>query len=714
MDFDLPKTSWKRATPFRLGDVEVHPDSGELRGRRGVERLRPLVMDLLLRLVAEPGAVVRRETLLEEVWPRRMVNDEVLSRAVAELRAALGDDVKNARYVETLPKIGYRLVAPIAELPSATGDAPVAPAPSVPPLPAPASRPRRPARWTLVAAVAAACALLGGLSWLATRQDSRALALERRLHAARTFTSDPGRELGPRFSPDGQRVAYSVADAEGAARIEVRHVDGRVIATIGGGDTVVRLNPVFFPGGRRLAYWRADNLSCAIAEWDLDAQRETRELVDCARRPRARFDLSRDGRWLVFAAPARPNFPAGLQLLDLQSGTVRPVTAPEPGFGDDAFPRFNATATRIAFFRGNESHRAVWIVEREGGAPERRLSTFEGPSYGAAWLGAEGPLLVSADWFGSRALNVLDTATGQARLAGARGARFPDTTPEGAIVFENAMYAANLWRLPLRPGAAPAELWPSTRYSNQPELSPDGKRVVFASNRDGTDGLYVGALEGTPQRIAGAEAYRFLRPHWAADGRAVHAIRISIDAGGRPVQEAVRIAADGSALEVLTELGTAVNDVRETHDGRWMLWAETSGTALRLMRAPVGRLRAGERLPWPLVSHYQAQGDRVALTQPQLTPLMLCRLSTLACELSDVTVDAASVYHWTLGNRSIFLRGIDGRVARYDIESRRVVAAYPAEPSGGGTSLAVSADEGELVFIKEEGPAIDLMIVTPQ
>src|SRR6478609_2768574 len=116
MNDGFPKTSWKRDRPFRLGDLEVRPGSGEIRGWHGVQRVRPLLMDLLLRLAAEPGAVVRRETLLEEVWPRRMVNDEVLSRAMTELRAILGDDVKNARYVETLPKIGYRLVAPISDL----------------------------------------------------------------------------------------------------------------------------------------------------------------------------------------------------------------------------------------------------------------------------------------------------------------------------------------------------------------------------------------------------------------------------------------------------------------------------------------------------------------------------------------------------------------------------------------------------------------------
>ena len=63
---DLPKTSggWRRDDPFRLGDLEILPASGELRSRRGTQRVRPLLMDILVRLAADPGEVVRRETLL--------------------------------------------------------------------------------------------------------------------------------------------------------------------------------------------------------------------------------------------------------------------------------------------------------------------------------------------------------------------------------------------------------------------------------------------------------------------------------------------------------------------------------------------------------------------------------------------------------------------------------------------------------------------------
>ena len=89
-------------------------DSGDIPVASMVESIVGCKWSLsLLRLAADAGSAVNRETLLNEVWPRRMVNDEVLSRAIAELRTALGDDPKHPRYIETLPKIGYRLIASV-------------------------------------------------------------------------------------------------------------------------------------------------------------------------------------------------------------------------------------------------------------------------------------------------------------------------------------------------------------------------------------------------------------------------------------------------------------------------------------------------------------------------------------------------------------------------------------------------------------------------
>ena len=76
-------------------------------------RVRAQLMDLLLCLASHPGKVFRKEEIVAEVWEGRWIAQSALSRCIAELRAALGDDAQHPRVIETITKRGYRLIAPV-------------------------------------------------------------------------------------------------------------------------------------------------------------------------------------------------------------------------------------------------------------------------------------------------------------------------------------------------------------------------------------------------------------------------------------------------------------------------------------------------------------------------------------------------------------------------------------------------------------------------
>lgn len=101
---------------FKVGDWEVLPLEGRIRQDGRVERLRPKAMDVLCLLSASPGEVIERDTILSEVWGRTAVTDEPLTATVGELRRVLGDRRGEVRFIETIPKRGYRLVAPVEPL----------------------------------------------------------------------------------------------------------------------------------------------------------------------------------------------------------------------------------------------------------------------------------------------------------------------------------------------------------------------------------------------------------------------------------------------------------------------------------------------------------------------------------------------------------------------------------------------------------------------
>lgn len=99
------------ADELLVGEWILDAERNEL--RRGSEsvHLEPKAIEVLRQLALRPGRVVGREELLALVWPGVVVGDDALTQAIIKLRKALGDDAQNPRYIETIPKRGYRLVA---------------------------------------------------------------------------------------------------------------------------------------------------------------------------------------------------------------------------------------------------------------------------------------------------------------------------------------------------------------------------------------------------------------------------------------------------------------------------------------------------------------------------------------------------------------------------------------------------------------------------
>lgn len=158
---------------FTLGEWLVQPTQGRISRGETVVRLRPQLVDLLACLARGAGQTLTKREILERVWPKQFVAESGLARCVAELRQALGDAVQQPRYIETIPKRGYRLVAPVRwlpvdSLPSPATDAAVSPESDSGDQPHPT--PRRHARAALIlllfaAGVVATSAAVRWLGW---------------------------------------------------------------------------------------------------------------------------------------------------------------------------------------------------------------------------------------------------------------------------------------------------------------------------------------------------------------------------------------------------------------------------------------------------------------------------------------------------------------------------------------------------------------------
>lgn len=574
--------------PLRFGAFRFDPVANELAGPDGTQRLPLKQAELLLRLLQDAGQPVRRETLLDEVWERRFVNEEVLSRAIADLRAVLGDDARAPRYIETLPKVGYRFVATVSEAtftpaPGVQSAPPVSghatPAPGVQPAPpasghtAPAAArqaaerdtaaqsasakgdlslapaapsavagtradPARPGariyparRAGIVALCAVAIIMLVALiaRWPHRGEPPRerqaaALTAERLLHA-RPFTSDPGRELFPRFTPDAKWVVYTrFVPGGGPAHLRLRAVDGtedRVLVQ----DAHENYCGAVSPDGNQLAWLRTRDGRCEVMLRDLRGG-PAKVLTPCGTGSALGCpDYTRDGRELLLEGHDDAR---GLRAVAVADGTSRTLGAPPPGAVDLA-PRATRDGRAVVFWRGDGNTRVPMQLSLQSDARDSRDSATPLADTGFLAFGhafdRDGSLVTADDRFGQRALVRLGEAG--PILLGATGARFPDIAANGAVVYEVAHYDANLWRIDLRdPAAPPRQLTRAARYDSQPALSPDAEWLAFGSNRDGREGVYLMRTDGRDERKLPLDpAQRWTSPAWSPDGTRLLVLR---------------------------------------------------------------------------------------------------------------------------------------------------------------------------------------------
>ena len=139
---------------YRFCGFELDPAERRLSQAGNSISLTPKVFDTLVVLVRRAGHVMSKEELMQALWPRGYVDESNLTKHIWLIRRALGDGEQDSRFIETVPKVGYRFVAPVS-----TGPEP-APAALAAQAGLPPARGRLPA-WS-------AAALLGGIVIIAT------------------------------------------------------------------------------------------------------------------------------------------------------------------------------------------------------------------------------------------------------------------------------------------------------------------------------------------------------------------------------------------------------------------------------------------------------------------------------------------------------------------------------------------------------------------
>lgn len=513
--------------PFHVGTCLVEPDLNQIVGPQGAIRIEPKSMKVLLCLVQQPGRVVTRQELLDRVWEGTIVEENTLSRCVSQLRKAFGDSARQPRFIETIPKTGYRLIASIAW--ESQGDAWGGQANKIEVLPTGSGQPRSKAQTLRAVQKFAIPALIASILFLLGYQALQMMAAPALVPLRQTpLTSYEGIERDPAFSPDGNRVAF------------LRQVDNNnpdIYVKVLAEESVLRLTetpelegaPAWSPDGRSIAYVRRDSASCSIMR--LAALGGTpRKLAPCGINSAYSIDWSPDGKHLVYSEFDTIPGAYRLTLVDIETLERTVVVEPPSDAIGDLLPVFSPDGQSLAFSRryalGFDDVFTVSLVDQT----VTRITNDLRYVAGISWSHDGETLLFSSNRDGGFKLWEVPASGGVPTWLAQIGAYDPGRPLVGVeadqLAYVEWFYDTNIWeyRLDDTSGTTePTRHIASTRWDQQPQFSPDRARIAFVSNRSGSNEIWVANAEGTDLmrltqfKDVGHVGY----PRWSPDGQVV-------------------------------------------------------------------------------------------------------------------------------------------------------------------------------------------------
>jgi Tol biopolymer transport system component len=575
----------------------------------------------------------------------------------------------------------------------------------------PIAPPRSRRRFVLAGAIV--LVLCGAAAWLIlAKNPAHAVQVQ-----GRPFTTWPGYEVTPSFSPDGQTIAFA------SHAIYLQRVGSDQATRITHSDQP-EIEPVWSPDGRRIAFFRQESpgrLGIFLVT-PTGAEEQKVGTIRSTVAP-ARMDWLPDGRFIATSDRGAEGA-LTLVLFSVATGAKQWLVGPQNG--DDWCPEISPDGRTLAFVHSlAEGVQDLYLMPIRVGAdgkaatePPRRL-TFDNRSiYGHAWSVDGRSIVVSSKRSGGRydLWRVQVPKGSPVRIAGAeREAIQPSISRKGnRMAYVSRFTDMHIWRARVDGKGEARALIASTMYDTDPQYSPDGTRIAFRSTRSGNGAIWVADVEGMgASRVADLNGPTIGAPRWSPDGR-----MLSFDARAGE-QSVIYLAPANSSAPPRPLAGPSeANDMLPSWsaDGKFLYFGSSRSGRWDLWKQPVSGGRAEQITRDGGFDAFEtADGKYIYYSKGPMVP----GIWRLPGEELVLPSASAPKWGWILGKSGIyFVDAAPGEeqpanIRFYDFATKatRLIGRTSAKPALGGTSISVSPDEQWIAWAQVDRAGSDIILV---